>query len=103
MKKEKKELGWIVRLLLIAAIVCAFVFSLSRLDRGSSEIQRRQLEDSIRRACISCYSIEGIYPPTLSYLQENYGLQLNDKHYTVFYEAFAENIMPEITVVMKQP
>ena len=103
MKKEKKELGWIVKLLLMLGIICAFVFSLSRLERGSSEIQRKQLEDNIRRACISCYSIEGIYPPTIGYLQENYGLQLNDKHYTVFYEAFAENIMPEITVVIRQP
>ena len=103
MKKEKKDLGWISWLLLTAAIIAAFVFSLSRLSRGSSEIQRKQLEESIRRACISCYSIEGIYPPTISYLQENYGLQLNDKHYTVFYEAFAENIMPEITVVIRQP
>ena len=103
MKKEKKELGWIVKLLLMLGIICTFVFSLSRLERGSSQMQRKQLEDSIRRACISCYSIEGIYPPTISYLQENYGLQLNDKHYTVFYEAFAENIMPEITVVIRQP
>lgn len=102
MKKEKKELGWLLKLLLIAAVAAVFAFSLSRLDKGSTELQRSQLEDSIRRACISCYSIEGRYPPTLQYLQENYGLQYNDRHYAVFYEIFAENIMPEITVVNRQ-
>lgn len=103
MKKERKELGWLAKLLLIGAMIAVFVFSLMRLDKGSTEIQRRQLEDSIRRACISCYSLEGIYPPTLQYLEEHYGLQINDKHYAVFYEIFAENIMPDITVVIRKP
>lgn len=89
--------------MLIGAMIAVFVFSLMRLDRGSTEIQRQQLEDSIRRACISCYSLEGIYPPTLQYLVDNYGLQINDKHYAVFYDIFAENIMPDITVVIKNP
>lgn len=103
MKKERKELGWLAKLLLIGAMIAVFTFSLMRLDKGSTEIQRRQLEDSIRRACISCYSLEGIYPPTLQYLEEHYGLQINDKHYAVFYEIFAENIMPDITVVIRKP
>ena len=103
MKKERKELGWFARLMLIGAMIAVFIFSLMRLDRGSTEIQRQQLEDSIRRACISCYSLEGIYPPTLQYLVDNYGLQINDKHYAVFYDIFAENIMPDITVVIKNP
>lgn len=101
MKKEQKELGWLVKLMLIALMIVVFSFSLMRLDKGSTEIQRQQLEDSIRRACISCYSLEGIYPPTLQYLEDNYGLQINDKHYAVFYDIFAENIMPDITVVIK--
>lgn len=103
MKKERKELGWLARLMLIGAMIAVFAFSLMRLDKGSTEIQRQQLEDSIRRACISCYSLEGIYPPTLQYLEDNYGLQINDKHYAVFYDIFAENIMPDITVVIKNP
>lgn len=90
-------------MLLIGLMIAVFVFSLMRLDKGSTELQRQQLEDSIRRACISCYSLEGIYPPTLQYLVDNYGLQINDKHYAVFYDIFAENIMPDITVVIKNP
>ena len=101
MKKEQKELSWLIKLMLIALMIVVFSFSLMRLDKGSTEIQRQQLEDSIRRACISCYSLEGIYPPTLQYLEDNYGLQINDKHYAVFYDIFAENIMPDITVVIK--
>ena len=55
-------------------------------------------QDSIRRAVVSCYAIEGRYPDTYEYLAENYGLTVDEKKYTVHYEIFASNIMPEITV-----
>ena len=69
------------------------------MQNGHSEEGRLQLEDSVRRAAVTCYAVEGIYPPDLAYLQEHYGIQADDSNYTVFYEAFASNMMPDITVV----
>ena len=83
-------------------ILAVFLISLAKLDRGSSELQRQQLEDSIRRSCVACYATEGVYPPNLEYLEEHYGLQIDRSRYTVFYEIFAENLMPEITVVSSE-
>ena len=60
-----------------------------------------KLEESIRRACVVCYSTEGFYPPDIAYLEQRYGIQTDPARYTVFYDIFAENIMPEITVVSK--
>lgn len=59
----------------------------------------RMAEDNLRRAVVSCYALEGRYPPDVKYLQEQYGLQLNEEKYIVHYEVFAENIMPDITVL----
>jgi hypothetical protein len=59
----------------------------------------RTLEDSIKRAAISCYAIEGCYPPTLDYLRENYGVYIDDEKYMVYYDVFASNLMPDITVL----
>ena len=59
----------------------------------------RMTEDSLRRAVVSCYALEGRYPPNVDYLQQQYGLQINEKKYIVHYEIFAENIMPDITVL----
>lgn len=56
-------------------------------------------EKAITRACIQCYAIEGRYPPSVEYLEENYGIQIDHDKYNVFYDGFASNIMPEITVI----
>ena len=56
------------------------------------------LRNGIRRASVQCYAIEGRYPPSIEYLEENYGIQIDRERYNVFYNGFASNIMPEITV-----
>lgn len=79
-----------------------FLGAVGNVSQGRSEEGRQQLENAIRRAAVACYAAEGIYPPTLDHLIEHYGLQINEERYTVFYEIFAENIMPEITVLEKK-
>lgn len=57
-----------VRVLLLAAaaavVLLCFFTALSNLDRGREEEGRRQLEQALRRACVACYAVEGVYPPT---------------------------------------
>ena len=50
---------------------------------------------------MQCAAIEGSYPMTLSYLEDNYGLQVNDDDFVIFYDAFASNVLPFVTVVPK--
>ena len=38
----------------------------------------------------------------LLYLEENYGVQIDHDKYNVFYDGFASNIMPEITVILAE-
>jgi len=59
-----------------------------------------QLELAVRRSAVACYAAEGIYPPTLDYLVEHYGVQIEDQ-YIVYYDIFASNLMPDITVLEK--
>lgn len=95
-----------VRALLLAAaaavVLLCFFTALSNLDRGREEEGRRQLEQALRRACVACYAVEGVYPPDLSYLEERYGLQVDETRYAVFYDIFASNLMPSITVLEKE-
>ena len=39
------------------------------------------------------------YPPSVEYLEEHYGIQIDRERYNVFYSGFASNIMPDITVI----
>lgn len=92
-------LRWALRLLAFCAVCACFFTGLRNLDQGQETAGRQQLEDSIRRAAVACYASEGVYPPTLDYLKAHYGIQVDNSRYAVFYEVFAENLMPDITVV----
>lgn len=88
-------------LLPLAAVLILVLFStaVSNLEDGRVSEGRRQLEDSIRRSAVACYAAEGVYPPDLAYLEEHYGIQVDTRRYTVYYSIFAENLMPDITVL----
>ena len=85
--------------LLAAAVVLWFVLAVGDLRQGSGEEARRQLEEAIRRAAVTCYANEGIYPPDLAYLQQHYGIRIDEDNYVVHYEGIASNLMPDITVL----
>lgn len=84
---------------LIAAVLLCFFTGISNLEDGSSGQGRRQLEESIRRTAAACYAAEGVYPPTVAYMEEHYGLQVDWDRYAVDYRVFASNLMPDFTVL----
>ena len=86
-------------ILFLLLILLCFFTALSRLDTGRQEQGRQQLEEAVRRTAVSCYALEGRYPPDIAYLRQHYGVQISEADYIVHYEIFAENIMPEITVL----
>ena len=73
--------------------------AISNLQNGRDSEGRAQLEDAVRRSAVACYAAEGIYPPDLEYLEEHYGIQIDRERYTVMYEIFASNLMPDVTVL----
>ena len=89
-------------LLLLAVLLC-FLLAVSRLKQGANAEGKQQLEDALRRTAVACYASEGFYPPDVDYMVQHYGLQYDEDAYRVHYEIFASNLMPEITVVERQP
>jgi len=86
----------------VAALTAVwFAVSIGGLSGGQRREGAGQLETALRRAAVACYAAEGIYPPTVHYLTEHYGIQIDEERYAVFYEVFADNLMPEITVIEK--
>lgn len=91
--------GYIRMALIFAAVLALFIVGVLRFSRQADQEGTKTLEDGIRRASVQCYAIEGRYPPSVQYLEDNYGIQIDTERYHVFYEGFASNIMPDITVV----
>ena len=92
---------WIAGSILLLVMVGALLVGIAGAAVRSKEEGRRQLEENVRRAAVQCYALEGFYPPSVEYLEENWGLSVDHSQYAVHYEAFASNFLPEITVVMK--
>ncbi len=105
MKTHNRSLLALLRGLLLPAgalaVLLCFLSALSNLDSGRTEEGRLQLEQSLRRAAVACYAAEGVYPPDTDYLKDHYGIQIDETRYTVFYDIFADNLMPDITVLEK--
>ncbi|NLF26281.1 MAG: hypothetical protein GX592_00165 [Clostridiales bacterium] len=97
-----KRRGWIIALCAMALLVAALYFAVNFNARRVTEEERKLLEDAINRAVITCYVVEGRYPATLGYLEENYGIRVDSERYVVFYDSFADNILPSIRVVERE-
>ena len=59
------------------------------------------LRQTVLDSAMQCLALEGAYPPTLQYLEDNYGLIINEDDYVVTYVAYASNVMPSVQVVTK--
>lgn len=57
--------------------------------------------DSILRAIVTCYAIEGCYPESYEYIKDNYGVYINENKLSVFYTAFGSNMMPSFRIIEK--
>lgn len=98
-----RRLGALLLPLAVVLVLLGFSTALTSLDAGRNEEDKRQLERAIRRGCLACYAAEGVYPPDLEHLRERYGVQIDDTRYEVMYSAFAENLLPDITVLERVP
>lgn len=88
-------------ILSIMAFICGvavFIFAINGISHKSTTEGAATLQKAIQRASVQCYAIEGRYPASVDYLVENYGIQIDTEKYAVFYEGFASNMMPDITV-----
>ena len=93
----------ILYIMLWTVILAGFLAAVSGLESGQGEKGRQQLEAAVRKAAVACYAAEGAYPQNLEYMQENYGIQFDENRYTVIYDVFASNLMPDITVLENTP
>ena len=98
-KKKGRFLRWLI-LPVLAALIAVLVFGAS--GRDISEEGAAAIEAAVRRSALQCYAVEGVYPPDLQYLMENYGLQVNERDYYIKYETIASNVPPTIRVVSKR-
>ena len=86
--------------LLIAVCVWRMVLPVSGRDMDGESV--RAMKAAVERCALQCYVVEGAFPPSLEYLVENYGLQINEKEFYVSYDIFASNVPPAVKVISRR-
>lgn len=101
-KQKRKRLRKRLLGLVIIVVLAVGIFVVAdQVDRQLREQGEVAVRNAILDGAKQCCAIEGAYPTSVSYLEENYGLVINHADYTVTYEVFAENVMPSVVVLAK--
>lgn len=84
---------------IILIVWCNIAFN--DIRRSTSAEQLQEATETINKSIVLCYSVEGIFPPNLQYLKDNYGLTIDESRYIIYYNAYAPHIMPEVILLNK--
>lgn len=95
-KERRRTLLVTLVVLCVLCVACFF---------GVAEQMEEQRATAVRNAIVEtalqCYAVEGAYPSSLGYLEDNYGLVVNRNDYVISYEAFASNVAPTVVVIAR--
>ena len=86
-------------ILLFAIIIVLFIVGISTVSGRSIKNESDILNDALLRDIIHCYSIEGMYPPSLDYIEAHYGLTYDHDRYVIEYEPVGSNLMPNFKII----
>ena len=105
MKKIYKKSAWdtirsaLVPVFFTVVVMGMIVLGLRQTEESSKAEGTRILNESIHRAMMISYAVEGNYPESIAAVEERYGIRIDKTKYVVHYNAFASNLMPDITVI----
>ncbi|MBE5842954.1 MAG: hypothetical protein E7302_02085 [Butyrivibrio sp.] len=91
--------GRLVKLVIVVGLLVLFFTGINEISSGNVDKQEKSLQTAIERDIVQCYSLEGIYPPSLEYLEDHYGLIYDKKLFFIDYRPIASNIYPEVTIL----
>ena len=100
-QRRKAWRGPVVTVALFALLIALALFVITALSGQNDQREMSQLKQSLRRASVACFAVEGCYPPDVEYMETHYGLVVNHDKYAVFYNVFSANIMPVVTVARR--
>ena len=100
-RRSKGILGILMPIGLLCAIVIMLHMGLHYLTQANEQEALESTRNAVVRAMVQFYSIEGYYPPTLDYLAERYGLQLDTERFIIHYNASGSNIRPHVAVFLR--
>ncbi len=98
-----KKSGYLRVLIVMCALIAIFLCSMnaytSYVNEKSLGQQKEILQNAVKSALRTCYAIEGKYPDDVQYLIDNYALRVNEERFHIYFDSFADNVMPDVRVI----
>ncbi|MBE5824977.1 MAG: hypothetical protein E7305_02930 [Butyrivibrio sp.] len=91
----------VISVVIFVLIAVFFIQAVEYSGRSSIEKEQESLENAISRDIVQCYALEGMYPPSLSYMEDHYGLTYDKNVFFVDYQPIAANLYPDYTVILR--
>lgn len=98
----KTALSYILPCLIFSAMIVWFLTALTNASVSTEQRELEDLKNTIENGITMCYAVEGAYPVSLDYLCEHYGLIYDKDKYIVYYDGFASNIRPNVTILERR-
>ena len=80
-------------------ILILFLGGIQSVSDTTAAKQQQSLETALSRSIAQCYAVEGMYPPSLNYIKEHYGLTYDESQFIIDYNPVGSNLMPEVMVL----
>lgn len=98
----KRALSFLLPCVLFAAMLAWFIIAASNAASSTGEKELSALKNNIENGITMCYAVEGVYPVSIEYLCDNYGLIYDKDKYRIDYERFASNVRPSVMILERQ-
>lgn len=88
-----------VSLAVFILVMVGFIFGISNAAGSKIMNEKEILQNALQRDIIHCYAVEGAYPPSLSYIEEHYGLIYDKDRFIINYVNEGANISPSFVII----
>lgn len=88
----------VLGILVFSALLIWLIIGINGARSMTEETRLDNVKQSVVNGAVLCYSVEGIYPESIAYLRENYGVKYDENKYLVHYRYIAADIMPDVNV-----
>ena len=99
--KKRIFSSFTISIVIFVAIIVLFIYGISAVSNSSVVNDQEILAKAIDRDIVHCYCVEGMYPPSVKYMQDHYGLIYDEDKFIVDYEYIGANIIPKVTIIRK--
>ena len=104
-KKEfKKRIfsSFSLSIVVFVVVIVLFIYGVSAVSNSSVVNDKEILTEAIEHDIIHCYCVEGMYPPSVKYMQDHYGLTYDTEKFIIDYEYIGANIMPKFMIIPRR-